>query len=33
MEVDIILVGEKIGSSLFVRGEEYTLHYETDPIE
>ncbi|MBI4583615.1 MAG: hypothetical protein HY717_06305 [Planctomycetes bacterium] len=33
MEVDIVLVGEKIGSSLFVRGEEYAVHNESDPIE
>jgi hypothetical protein len=29
----IVLVGEKRGESLFVRGEEFTAHHESDPVE
>ena len=32
-EVTIILVGEKRGNSLFVRGQEFTVHHESDPAE
>ncbi len=32
-EVTIILVGEKRGHSLLVRGEEFTAHHESDPAE
>ncbi|HPM80174.1 MAG TPA: hypothetical protein PLF81_05715 [Candidatus Anammoximicrobium sp.] len=30
-EVTIILVGEKRGNSLFVRGQEFTAHHESHP--
>ena len=32
-EVTIILVGEKRGNALFVRGQEFTGHHESDPAE
>jgi mRNA-degrading endonuclease RelE of RelBE toxin-antitoxin system len=32
-EVTIILVGEKRGESLLVRGKEYTEHHESDPAK
>ena len=32
-EVTIILVGEKRGSALLVRGQESTAHHESDPAE
>lgn len=32
-EVTIILVGEKRGHALFVRGQEFTTHHESDPAE
>ncbi len=32
-EVTIVLVGEKRGDSLIVRGEEFTDHHESDPTE
>jgi hypothetical protein len=32
-EVVIVLVGEKQGDSLLVRGEEYTAHNESHPSE
>jgi hypothetical protein len=32
-EVTIVLVGEKQGDSLLVRGEEFTAHHESDPAE
>ena len=32
-EVTIVLVGEKQGESLLVRGEEFTAHHESDPSE
>jgi mRNA-degrading endonuclease RelE of RelBE toxin-antitoxin system len=32
-EVAIILVGEKRGSALLVRGQEFTAHHESDPPE
>ncbi len=32
-EVTIVLVGEKQGESLLVRGEEFTAHHESDPPE
>ncbi len=32
-EVTIVLVGEKRGDSLIVRGEEFTAHHESDPTE
>jgi hypothetical protein len=32
-EVLIVLVGEKQGDSLLVRGEEYTAHHESHPSE
>ena len=32
-EVTIILVGEKRGSALLVRGQEFTAHHESDPAE
>jgi mRNA-degrading endonuclease RelE of RelBE toxin-antitoxin system len=31
--VTIVLVGEKQGNKLVVRGEEYTSHHESDPAE
>jgi mRNA-degrading endonuclease RelE of RelBE toxin-antitoxin system len=30
-EVTIVLVGEKRGNALFVQGEEFTAHHESDP--
>lgn len=32
-EVTIVLVGEKRGDSLIVRGEEFTDHHESDSVE
>jgi mRNA-degrading endonuclease RelE of RelBE toxin-antitoxin system len=32
-EVTIVLVGEKRGNSLFVQGEEFTAHHESDSAE
>ncbi len=32
-EVTIILVGEKRGNSLFVRGQEFSAHHESHPAE
>ena len=32
-EVTIIMVGEKRGNSLFVRGREFTAHHESHPPE
>ena len=32
-EVTIVLVGEKRGNSLIVRGEEFTAHHESHPTE
>jgi hypothetical protein len=32
-EVTVVLVGEKRGDSLIVRGEEFTAHHESDPAE
>ena len=32
-EVTIVLVGEKRGDSLIVRGEEFSAHYESDPSQ
>jgi len=32
-EVTIVLVGEKRGETLIVRGEEFTAHHESDPTE
>jgi len=32
-EVTIVLVGEKRGDTLFVRGQEFTAHHESDPAE
>jgi mRNA-degrading endonuclease RelE of RelBE toxin-antitoxin system len=32
-QVTIVLVGEKRGQSLIVRGEEFTAHHESDPAE
>jgi mRNA-degrading endonuclease RelE of RelBE toxin-antitoxin system len=32
-EVVIVLVGEKRGEKLIVRGEEYTAHHESDPSQ
>jgi hypothetical protein len=32
-EVTIVLVGEKRGDSLFVQGEEFTAHHESDSAE
>ena len=32
-EVTIILVGEKRGSALLVRGQEFTAHHESNPAE
>ena len=32
-EITIVLVGEKRGNSLIVRGEEFTAHHESDPAE
>jgi len=32
-EIVVMLVGEKRGNSLFVRGEEYTEHHESDPAK
>ena len=32
-DVTIILVGEKRGNALFVRGQEFTVHHESDPAE
>ena len=32
-EVTIILVGEKRGNALFVRGQEFVAHHESDPAE
>jgi mRNA-degrading endonuclease RelE of RelBE toxin-antitoxin system len=29
----ILLVGEKRGNSLYVSGEEFTAHHESDPVE
>ena len=31
--VAIVLIGEKRGNALLVRGEEFTGHHETDPAE
>jgi hypothetical protein len=32
-EVAIILVGEKRGNALLVRGQEFTAHHESNPAE
>ena len=32
-EITVTLVGEKRGNSLFVRGEEFTEHHESDPAK
>ena len=32
-QVTIVLVGEKRGQSLIVRGEEFNAHHESDPAE
>jgi mRNA-degrading endonuclease RelE of RelBE toxin-antitoxin system len=32
-EVTVVLVGEKRGDSLLVRGEEFTAHHESDPSQ
>ena len=32
-EVTILLVGEKRGNALYVRGQEFTAHHESDPTE
>ena len=32
-EVTIMLVGDKRGNALFVRGQEFTAHHESDPPE
>ena len=32
-EVTILLVGEKQGNKLLVRGQEFTAHHESDPAE
>ena len=31
--VTIVLVGEKRGNALFVQGEEFTAHHESNPAE
>ena len=32
-QVTVILVGEKRGNALFVRGQEFRAHHESDPAE
>jgi mRNA-degrading endonuclease RelE of RelBE toxin-antitoxin system len=32
-QVTIVLIGEKLGEKLIVRGEEYAAHHESDPAE
>lgn len=32
-EITIVVVGEKLGEALFVQGEEFTSHYESNPPE
>src|SRR5438876_9585834 len=31
--VDVIVAGEKRGNRLLIRGEEFTAHHESDPLE
>jgi mRNA-degrading endonuclease RelE of RelBE toxin-antitoxin system len=32
-EVTVVLIGEKRGNALFVQGEEFTAHHESNPAE
>ncbi len=33
LEVTMVLIGEKRGNALFVQGEEFTAHHESNPAE